>query len=97
MAQFTVSPEELKNRAEELRNQNAQLKQQIEDLISYANALDSQWEGEAHDKFKSEFNRDSVQMTNFYNAIQEYCYRLEEISMKYQKAEIENANLIHSH
>ena len=97
MAQIIVTPETLRTKASELRSQNAQLKQQIETLKSYASTLDSQWEGDAHDKFKTEFNKDSVQMTNFYNAIEQYCTKLEEIASKYKSTEATNTSVIHSH
>ena len=54
-------------------------------------------EKEHKDKFKQEFERDKVQMNNFYNAIEQYCNKLEEIAAKYQQTEARNVNAIRSH
>ena len=66
MAEFTVTPSELKNKANELQKLNAQLKIKIAELEQAEGNLSSMWEGEAHDAFSAALKRDKVQMDNFH-------------------------------
>lgn len=82
-----VSATELIAKANELKNLNAQLKASIGELEATEETLRTMWEGEANDAFHTAFTNDKIQMTNFYNAIEVYIYRLLEIAAKYQQAE----------
>ncbi|MBE6707688.1 MAG: WXG100 family type VII secretion target [Ruminococcaceae bacterium] len=82
-----VSANELIAKANELKNLNAQLKAAIGELEANEETLRTMWEGEANDAFHTAFTNDKIQMTNFYNAIEVYIYRLLEIAAKYQQAE----------
>ena len=83
MAAFMVTSSELKSKANELRNLNAQFKSQEGSLVSM-------WEGEARDAFDMAFKNDKTQMDNFYNLIEQYCAALETIAAKYEAAEARN-------
>ena len=88
-----VSAHELIAKAQELRSLNAQFKARIADLEGTEESLRSMWEGDANTAFANAFNNDKIQMTNFYNAIEMYIYRLLEIAARYQQAEAANAEI----
>ena len=88
-----VTASELISKANQLKEFNQQFKGCITDLESTEAALGNMWEGEANDAFRTAFNNDKVQMTNFYNAIEMYVYRLLEIAAKYQQAEATNKDI----
>lgn len=92
MAEFTVTPSELKNKATELQKLNAQLKTKIGELEQAEGSLSNMWEGEAHDAFTAAFKRDKVQMDNFYNAIEKYVSALNQIAARYESAESRNVS-----
>lgn len=91
MATFTASANELKTKAEELRNLNQQFKTEVSNLESLEGALSGMWEGEARDAFHKAFDSDKIQMNNFYNAIETYAMRLEAAAAKY--VQVESANV----
>lgn len=88
-----VSAEQLIARANELKNLNEQFKTTIGELETTEETLRTMWEGDANDAFHAAFTSDKVQMTNFYNAIEIYVYRLLEIAAKYQQAEATNQEI----
>ncbi len=90
MAAFTVTSSELKAKANELRNLNAQFKTQVGNLESQEGNLVTMWEGEARNAFDTAFKNDKGQMDNFYNLIEQYCVALENIATKYDMAEAQN-------
>ncbi len=92
MAAFQVTASELRTKAGELRDMNAQFKTQVGNLESQEQSLASMWEGEAKTAFHTAFNNDKVQMDNFYNLIEQYCAALENIATQYEMAEMQNVN-----
>ena len=92
MAEFTVTSTEVKNKATELRDLNAKFKTVTGELETEIAKLTAMWEGEAHDAFDASFKTDKVKMDNFYNAIEKYCYTLEEVAANYQNAEARNTS-----
>lgn len=86
-----VNTSTLTNKAGELKSLNSNFKKQVEALTTTENSLNSMWEGDAKQAFHTAFSRDIVQMNNFYNAIEQYVAKLQEIVSAYEKAE--NANL----
>lgn len=96
MASFTVTPSELKAKAENLRESNACLKNQLGNLDEQEASLSSMWEGEAKKAFENAFKNDRVQMDNFYNLIERYCAALEAIAAKYNQAESSNISIASS-
>lgn len=92
MAAFQVTSSELKAKANELRDLNAQFKTQVGNLESQEGSLLTMWEGEAQRAFDTAFKNDKSQMDNFYNLIEQYCVALENIAAKYDMAEAQNVS-----
>ena len=92
MAAFQVTASELKTKAGNLRDMNAQFKTQVSNLETQEQSLASMWEGEAKNAFRTAFNNDRAQMDNFYNLIEQYCVALESIAAKYELAEAQNVS-----
>ena len=92
MAAFQVTSSELKAKAGELRELNAQFKTQVGNLETQEGALASMWEGEAKTAFDTAFKSDKGQMDSFYNLIEQYCVALENIAAKYDAAEAQNVS-----
>jgi len=92
MAAFQVTAKELRTKAGELRDMNAQFKTQVGNLETQEQSLGSMWEGDAKKAFHTAFNNDKVQMDNFYNLIEQYCAALENIATKYEMAEAQNVS-----
>lgn len=96
-SKIQVTTGKLKNKAEELKSLNNKFKTQVENLKSIEKTLNSQWDGEANDAFHREFTKDIAQMHNFYNAIEQYVTKLNEIAHNYEKAEKKSVNHIAKH
>lgn len=77
----------LTNKANELKSLNSRFKSQVETLKSQESSLNSMWDGEANTAFHNAFNKDVIQMNNFYNAIEKYVSSLNEIAKNYENAE----------
>ncbi len=90
MAAFQVTSSELKAKASELRELNAQFKTQTGNLETQEGSLITMWEGSARNAFDTAFKNDKTQMDNFYNLIEQYCVALENIAAKYDMAETQN-------
>ena len=88
-----VTASELIAKANDLKNFNQQFRGYIGDLETYEATLNEMWDGEANDAFHAAFNSDKIQMTNFYQAIEVYVFRLLEIAAKYQQAESVNTDI----
>lgn len=84
------------NKATKLQGLNAKFKKQIEDLISAESTLNGMWDGAANDTFHNAFQKDVTQMNNFYNAIEQYATKLNQIAREYEKAEQTNINTVNS-
>ena len=93
MAEFVVTSAELKNKAMELHKLNLDFKKATDELEAEHTRLNTMWEGEAHDTFDSAFKKKKVNLTNLYNAIENYCSKLDEIAANYATAENKNATL----
>lgn len=90
MAEFTVTSNQVRAKEGELQTLNASYKTKVDELEQIVNGLAAMWEGDAHDAFHSAFEKDKVQLWNFYNAIEKYCSTLLEIAQNYEKAEAAN-------
>ena len=93
MSSFTVTAAQLTAKAEELSTFNAQLKQNTATLNDTEMSLANMWEGDAKSAFHSAFQRDKVQMDNFYNAIAQYINVLRNVAAKYSAAESQNVEI----
>lgn len=86
-----VNTATVSSKAEELKTLNSSFKSQVEALKEQEAALSSMWEGDAKAAFQNAFKNDSIQMNNFYNAIEKYVSSLQQIVAGYEKAEAANA------
>lgn len=93
MAQFTVTPAELRSAATSLREQNASFTNQVKQLESAEATLNSQWSGPSHDAFHVSFMNDKAYMDQFAAVIDKYCVALESMAAEYEKAENLNIDL----
>lgn len=89
---ITVTPKQVEEKAKELKKYNSNLKTKIEELVTQEKSLNGMWDGEANDAFHKSFNSDITQLNNFYNAIENYVTKLNEIVDAYEKAERKNKN-----
>ncbi len=96
MGLIQVTSAQLKSKAEELKSLNANFKSTVGELESTESQLNGQWDGEANDAFHAAFERDKIQMNNFYNAIEVYIQKLLEIAQNYEKAEAANTEVASS-
>lgn len=92
MAEILVTSATLRAKAEELRNANEQFKGKVSNLESKEANLGTMWEGEAKNAFHLAFNKDKVQMDNFYTLMTQYINALLDIAAEYDKAEALNVN-----
>ena len=93
MAQFSVTAAELRNKAEQLRQQNEQFKTLSNGLKEQEQGLSGMWEGDARNTFRSEFQKSATYMDNFHNGINQYIQALEQIIRKYEEAEAKNVEI----
>lgn len=87
MALISLTFEQLKTQADELRQLNENFKANVTELVGIETELASMWEGQSRDAFHNAFNSDKAQMDNFYNTIEQYVQALMLILAKYQQAE----------
>ncbi len=93
MAEFRVSAAQLRAKADELSNLNSSYKTNVSELEGCEQNLMGMWDGEAKDRFHTEFNKDKSQMTAFSALIDKYVAALLEIAAKYEKAEAQALEL----
>ena len=93
MAQFYVDASSLRTKVSELQQLNNSFKSEMDNLQETEQILAGMWEGSAKDAFRTAFNSDIVQMSNFYNAINTFADRLQEIVVQYERAESTNTQL----
>ena len=86
MAEFSVNPQVLKSKREQLSAQNEQLKAKKNDSLS------GMWEGDARNAFEQAVRTDLAKIEEFIQLIQQYCVALDEIVSKYVEAESRNTD-----
>ena len=92
MAEFTVTASEVNKKAAELQALNRKYLEAVQELEKEVDGLSGKWEGEAYTAFHNSFVKDSRQMYNFYNAIEQYCVTLSEIAVNYNESEKRNVS-----
>ena len=92
MAEFTVTAAEVNKKAAELQALNRKYLEAVQELEKEVDGLSGKWEGEAYTAFHNSFVKDSRQMYNFYNAIEQYCATLSEIAVNYSESEKRNVS-----
>lgn len=93
MAEIMVTAAQLQSKAEELNQLNATFKSKVDGLEQTETALMGMWEGEAKEAFHNAFNRDKINMQNFYNAIAQYVNALQQMAAKYAQGEAQNTQI----
>lgn len=96
MGQIEITAAQVRAKAEELSNQNSQLKAQITLLEETEQSLGGMWDGEAKLAFHSAFERDKAQLLNFYTTMQQYITALQNAAIRYEQAESQNLEIINS-
>lgn len=92
MAYIYMESSSLSERADELEVLNERFIAIVNNLNDYEANLSSMWEGETKDAFRTAYQRDSVQMRNFYNAIAMYIMKLRAIIERYRQYEMINTD-----
>lgn len=92
MAEIMVTAAQLQSKAEVLNQYNTTFKSKVDSLEQTETALMGMWEGDAKEAFHNAFNRDKINMQNFYNAIAQYVNVLQQIATKYAQGENQNIN-----
>lgn len=91
---ITVTPQELRKKAEELRVYNESYKRQLQEMVAIKNALNLKWEGSAKVVFNEKFEERATLFDSFYTAIQGYVSVLLNIAERYENVERRNASLV---
>lgn len=92
MADFSVNPQALKAKRDQLFEQNQQLMTKRNDLEARNNAMNGMWEGDARTAFDNAVRQDLAKIDEFINLIKLYCQSLDEIISKYVDAEQRNTD-----
>jgi WXG100 family type VII secretion target len=93
MAEIKVTPQVLRQKAEELRNYNAQFRAEVQKMIGYEAQLASMWEGTAQQAFRRAFNTDRAKMDLFAQNIDTYIQALLTDAQRYESAENATTNI----
>lgn len=93
---ITVTPQELRKIAEELRQYNESYKRQLEEMAAIKNSLNMKWEGTAKEAFNKKFEERATLFDAFYAAIQGYISVLLNIAERYDNVDRRNAALVNS-
>ena len=90
MSTMMVSSSQLRNRASEIEQLNEQFKAQVNSLVEKEGNLRSMYEGDAANAFHAGFERNKIQMDNFFNCIARYAQVMNEIASRIEQAEQQN-------
>lgn len=92
MSSFRVSSQELRSKASQLEQLNAQFKSSVEALSSSEASLATMWEGEAQKAFRKAFSDDKGQFDKFSAGIAQYIQALLNAAQQYETAEAKNVS-----
>lgn len=96
LAEFTVTSQTVATKAEELDKLNKDMLARASELTALVNSLDSIWEGDAHDAFKTEYEKSKNALANYSAMIAKYSASLSEIASEYAKTEASNVQIAQS-
>ena len=91
--QFTVTPSELRRKADELRQLNGNFDRYINDLLNQERQLYGMWEGDAHESFHNALMNDEQKMRSFKRAVDDFSAKLMQIAGEYERTESINNNI----
>lgn len=92
-AMVRITPAQVRQKASELRDINAQFKTKAESLSASEEKLAAKWEGDAKAAFRASFQKDRGNMDNFYKAVEQYCATLENIAIMMDNADRQSAEI----
>ena len=78
MAEIKVTPQQLKEKANDLESYNRKFRSEVEKMVGYEEQLAGMWEGEAQKAFRKAFNDDRLKMEQFALNIDKYVLALRE-------------------
>ena len=93
MAEIKVSPQQLKEKANDLESYNRKFRSEVEKMVGYEEQLAGMWEGEAQKAFRKAFNDDRLKMEQFALNIDKYVLALREDAQRYETAENTATNI----
>jgi WXG100 family type VII secretion target len=93
MAEIKVTPQVLKQKAEDLRAYNAQFRSEVQKMVGYEQQLAGMWEGESQRAFRKAFNDDRMKMDTFARNIDNYVQALLTDAQRYEAAEAAATNI----
>lgn len=92
MADFRVSVEQLKSKAEEIKALSTKTSQALQNVQSSGQNLSGMWEGDAHDTFDSYLKMTIAKLETYKGALDQYYQALIQIAASYARAEQQNAS-----
>lgn len=90
MSGFRVNSQELRQKASQLEQLNANFQKKVQELVNSEQNLATMYEGEAQKAFHTAFTNDQQQFNNFYNGIAKYVQALINAAEQYERAEAKN-------
>ena len=93
MAEIKVTPQQLKDRANDLEAYNRKFRDEVEKMVGYEQQLAGMWEGDAQKAFRKAFNDDKLKMEQFALNIDKYVMALREDAQRYEAAENTATNI----
>lgn len=87
MSEILVSPSEIRNKAEQLKNLNNSFRHEVEKMIGYQQSLNSMWEGEAKEAFNRAFQTDRSKWESFAKNIDDFVTKILIIVTTWENAE----------
>ncbi len=93
MAKIRVTPQTLRNRANELETLNNKFKNEVTNLRNLNSTLGNQWKGDSRNAFDREFQKDATKFDAFRDGIQNFIRVLRENADEYDRVENTNTSI----
>jgi WXG100 family type VII secretion target len=90
MGKLQVTAQQMDSAIRNLRSNNEQFRNRVNDLVSKQQELRSQWQGDANEAFNRAFETDKGKWDQFAELIDRYIEAMERIKQAYIKAEDTN-------
>ncbi len=93
MAKIRVTPQTLRQRADELETLNNRFNQEVGKLKDYNSTMGNQWKGDARTKFNEEFTKDVQKFDAFQKGILDFIRVLRSNADEYDRVENSNTSI----
>ncbi len=93
MAKIRVTPQTLRQKANELETLNNRFKNEVDRLKQYNATLGSQWRGDARTRFDQEFRKDAEKFDEFQRGISGFIHALRRNADEYDRVENTNVSI----